>query len=308
MSEKRKIFQKGNLKKLGVAATIAAAVLSAVPQQISARDKTPKPVKEFDLSCASEGDKKVYETMVNVLNIKLETDSAARLATRIMTDSRNFSGDMSDKYIQAAVELAMGDEYKAEMAEARRIAGVDDVDLTEVMKPKAHTTNTETINTPEGQETVTTTVVGDRTITEANINKTINIFALPPEQRAEYDMILAKIQTARELNKQRKNSLIDENLAINVFATPLQLREQALRNATRGVLFRDIDEQSFVAYSEKSGDGVVVAPTEKREKEIRKQVKKAGGMESFVKAGQKPTRKAAKTTAPINVMDFGRTI
>lgn len=58
-------------------------------------------------------------------------------------------------------------------------------------------------------------------------------------------------------------------------------REKLFEMAVRGVKFRDIDDKSFVAFNPATGEGKIVAPEAAKSK-IQKQVKKAGGIETFV--------------------------
>lgn len=162
-----------------------------------------------------------------------------------------------------------------------------------------------TVNvTPQGTERVSIKVEGKQTVETTHVEKNLAKGKLKGAEKAAYDKILAKIKIANELK--RRNSALDQATAQKVFAAPADKQDEFLSAFTRGILFRDVDDKSFVAYNTEDGIGRIYAPKEDM-KEIERMIKKAGGLSAYVEAGQKKkVNKTENTQNNSNAFDFGR--
>lgn len=330
MTEKSKIFTKGKIKA-GLVTLAAAAVLLGAPHKVAAQDIKKDKVEKFTPNKADAVEKGLYDATVMLLETKYK-ERAADMATKIMTDAQKFEGAKFGKYVQKAVETAMGPEHAAEMAAARSQRGIAEVVVldarevkvpantpqTVIEPPLAHVvapqksldntvvegnTTTTTRKLPNGVETKAVTVDEEGTRTITSRESVFSAINLKPEQRQEYNMILAKVKAADELKGRR--SFLSQQIAVIIFETPAEQKDKIFKAHTSNTLFRDIDENSFVAYNTKNGQSKIYAPAEKM-KDLEKMVKKTGGAVNFVQEGQQKEVKKSNVKADDMYVDFGR--
>lgn len=286
MSAQKKL-KLGNLKKYTVFA-VAAFSLMGTPAKLQAQDNVKLEIENFDLKKASERDKALYSAITKVLGMKYSEEEAASKAGQIMSKTAEFSREQANNYIRFMVENFMGDEYKEIMEQAKK--NVDgNVEARENDKTsKKQETQKETVTQNKFGKEKKTVVANDSTVTTTIVeNKVFRMADLTPAERADYNQMLNKIKTAYELLGKTNKRLADMQAAHNAqIAFMSSSREKLFEMAVHGVKFRDIDEKSFVAFNPATGEGKIVAPRENLSA-VKKQVKKAGGIENFVMETQK---------------------
>lgn len=337
MAENKKIFTKSKFK-LGLVTMAALVALSASPKKAQAQEVKKDRIEKFDLNNASQGEKEVYSAMVKVFEVKFDKDFSQKLAAKILIDSKKFEGEAAGNFIQISVGIVMK-EYKNELDAARQSVGLPKAIVTQTRIEKvsgaasmkqedkniasaevnadnqntvipveaiatakrkmeadsAVVVNNETVKIVKDAEEIKTVTASEKIIKSGNFNE---------EQRAEFEVIFAKIKVANHL-KNRSNNL-DRQTATQIFAMPEESRAKALEAFTKGIMFRDGEDASFVAYNPKTGIGKIHAPKSKM-KSIERDIRKAGGLSAYVEAGQqKKVRKTENAQTPVDVIDFGR--
>lgn len=311
MSGSKKILTKGNLKKYLLIGA-AFLTLAASPKQMSAQNQQGKNIENFDPIRASASDKKVYETICNVFSLKFEKEVAQQKATSVMSKSSQFEDEQQRKtFITMVVEKTMGKEFNEIMQVSKAKV------LNEVKEQQAKVKRDSIINS-DGNLVINTKtedkfgtskqkkVVGkDYTIEETSFQKNFSVSKLTPEELKEYNLIKAKLSVANNLKS--RHSINDSAEATVIYLSPD--REKLLSLKTNGIVFRDVDAESFVAYNTKTGEGQIWASQEKMA-DIRKAVKKAGGLGAYVNVGNTKvdtkTKKTKETTNVLGSISLGR--
>lgn len=282
----QKKFKLGNLRKYAAIA-VAAISLAAAPAKIQAQDNKPK-TENFDLKKASERDKALYQAIRNVLEIKYAEEDAAVKAGQIMSKTVDYSQEQANNYIRFMVENFMGDEYREVMDKAKREVDGNAGTHDKIKTSENPSAQNETVTQNKFGKEKKSVVANDSTITTTiEEEKVFRMTDLTPAERLEYNKMLNKIKAAYELRGKVSKNLINMRATHNAqVAFMSSSREKLFEMAIRGIKFRDIDEESFVAFNPKTGEGKIVAPRNEISR-LQKQIKKAGGIENFVMEVQK---------------------
>lgn len=273
-----KNFTPGKLRNY-VMVGAASVIMAGLPKQISAQtSQQGNNVETVDFKPLNEREKNVYNAAYDVLQLNMGEEDAEKFASKIIIDARKYDDKTARQFIEGAVKVALGEKYGKMLEESTTEVNA------EFNKESPRIKTTVNVDS-DGVKRVTTTVQANLSINQLN-----------PQERQEYNLLKAKLETAYTLKGLNPHGTLSAR-ALRMYCLPKQsaelkyASEQEFSLLTKGIIFKDYDEASFVAYNSKDGKYTIWAAADKKAK-IEKEIKKAGGAAAYVGASNEKATKA----------------